>query len=499
MNGWCDDFATLLLKRGLLLKEQAADAVRGYLNFLAKASTLIGLPVAGLTLLLFLSSLIGIQAGWLYQILILLIAIGLVALSVIWLPLLISAEAVMNAMPGGVRATAGRWTRRIGAILFGALVIIIFVRVFRLWRAPAVMVTVTLVLAALTMGGYFGWLVVSPLWRKSVGVALQVTLLVLLVAALLPGPAGLVEELATWGEQRLEGSIYDVTRDQADWWEPESADDLIFVDRQSGRFLIWYHKDAAGNYRLARSRGFDEYGRPLEVADTEAEVRAIREWQLSKDRQRAATEQERREADARRDQEEKLAAEQREKEEADKREQRRVQAVEREKARIEKAERERIASYIVSLPSDRVDYVVFCIEADGQSANDVSSTIARSLDRQAGVDAVDDVFSLAFATDDGYGQMVAGRGRAVLEATKLGEVASKLLLLRMGKAQSSASNRVEGLYSYSAPITIHIIDAADGRKLQQVEISDVTGIGMSTGAARSAFIERLAEQILNRI
>jgi len=494
---WLDDAGTLLFKRALLLKQQLEEVAIRYWHFARRATVWIGGPILAMVAVFFLCSLIGLKAEGVYYALILLIGFGLVALIVVWLPLLIPLEAIVDALPDGARTSIGRWPRRMAAVLFYALLAVVLIKLFKLYRDPGQMLMVALLLAVMWLGGFLGWMKVSPVWRRIIAAKMQVTLLVILLLALLPGPAGLVQELVDWGGGKVEQAVYGVTRADARYWEPESAEQLqaAFVDQRSGRHQVWYTRLEDGGFKVSRAKGYDDFGEPLELADTKSEMESLLEWQRRKDRARKAAELQRQ-----------LEAERRAAEEAERQRQARLEAerkaaeeAERQRlARLEaerQAEARRIASYIGAYPQEPAHYAVFAVDARGERVLELMSEITKSLHSIEGMKVTDQAFAAPFASEEGFERVVSGRGEDELGAMEVRKAADSLLLIRAGREEVGRSTQVSDVQTFSMPVTVTIISTSDGAIQHEYAVNDVTGAGVSEPAAKTAYIERLSTRI----
>jgi hypothetical protein len=493
MSTWWDDFRTLLFKAA----EQTQDIIARYLDFVKDAAIRLTRVLAALLLCFVLSIILGIQSAWLYQTVIVLMALVLIAMIVIALPLLVVSESAFAVLPAPVKESLRSWQRRGAAILFGALLMVVFIRVLRLWESPETMLTVLLIVSVLTLGGYFGWLQISDSWRRFVAVKLQMTLVVIALVSLFPGPARLVGELVGWTEENLRSSVFRITRPSPEWWEPSSVDELRFADAGTGEFLIWYYKDDEGNYRLSTSKGYDDFGRPLKRAETEPEFISIRSWQRAKDEEREAIRRAQAEELARREEEERIAAAERAAELARQEEERRIAEAEREAELAREAERKRLESYIAGRPETRVNYIVFFVDSWGRPSSEVNSIVEEILSK-SGVTAAGAVFSDAFISPKGFDAVAAGKGAVDVVAMRLGEMADRLLLIRGTDEQLAPSRTVAGLHTYSMRISFSLIDASNGQKVREFIIGDVTGAGVSEASAKSTFIERFADAFAQR-
>ena len=530
MSGWWDDFSTLLFKRAVLLKEQAAETVGRYLAFLRRATITLLKPLGVLLLVFLLCVALGIQAAWVYQTLLLLVAGVLLTIVFLALPLLVLVETAYNLLPESLQKTVRVWQRRGAAILFGALLAVALIKVFRLWQSPGTMFNALLILSVLWIGGYFGWLQVSGAWRTFLAAKLQLSLIFIVVMALFPGPAGLVEELVGWAGERLETSVFRVTRPTPQRWQPASADELRFVDEGTGKFLVWYYRDKQGNYELFTSKGYDRSGKPLKLAQTEKEFTAIHEWQRARDQEREMARRAQEDEARRRviaDFEHRMARargfiEQRAFDGAERevRDARNTMVPSRallgdaevgrmdtaadqllstvKLVRAEHHDRLRLRSYVTALPKARVNFIVFFVDFEGKLSQGATSAVAQRLARRESVSAVGDVLSDAFASPRGFDAVVAGKGGADVVAMQLGDAADRLLLIRGSDQRSAPSATVSGLRTYSMKITVSLIDARDGSKLREFAINDITGAGVNETAAKAACIERFAEILATR-
>ncbi len=476
MNDWWDNYSTLLFKHAVLLKEQVTEQAQGlinrvkrYLGFLKWMAPRLILSFIILVLFFVIFVTFGVQSQWLYQTLTLLMTGVLLVMIVFALPLLVLSEAVYEILPDGLKKGLRAWQRRGAAILFGGLLAVVLIRIFRLWQSPATMLTVLPILAVLWLGGYLGWLKTSDVWRRVIAIKLQIALIVIAVVSVLPGPAGLVEELADWAGTRFEATVFGVTRPTPQRWNPTSVDELQFVDHGTGRYLVWYYRDKEGNYQLFKSKGYDDSGKPLKCAETEAEFTTIRDWQRVKDLGRE---------NARRAQDEQVAK----------------RAVEQAR----EAERSRLASYVSSFPKARVNYIVFFVDSAGKPSSEVRSAVVDRLSRTKNITAAGNVFTDAFISPQGFDAVVAGKRAADLAAMRIGDAADRLLLIRGSDAKSVPSSSISGLQTYSMRMTISLIDARDGKKLSEFVINDVAGAGLTEVEARATFSERFADTLAAR-
>ena len=483
MKQWLDDVLTLLFKCLLVSKQRLEEVAIRYWHFAKRATVWIGGPGLALVVLFLLCSLVGLEAEGLYYTLILLVGFGIIALIVVWLPLLILLETAVDALPDGVRASIGRWPRRMAAVLFYALLAIVLIKLFKLYRDPGQMLMVAVLLAVMWLGGFLGWMKVSPAWRQIIATKIQVTMLMILLLALLPGPAGLIQELVDWGGGKVEEAVYEVTRANALYWEPESANQLqsAFVDQRSGRYQMWYTQLRDGEFKLSRSKGYDEFGDQLELADTKPEMELLLEWQRGKDQARKAAERQRQ-----------LETGRRAAEEAERQRQAQLEA-ERQ------AEAHRIASYIRVYPPESVHYAVFAVDSYGGHLPELIEEIARRLNSFKGMTVTDRAFAAPFASEEGFGRVVSGRGEDELNAMEARKAADSLLLIRTGREEVGRSTQVPGVLTFSMPVTVTIISTGNGTVQQEYAVNDVTGAGVSEPAAKTAFFERLSSRIAEKV
>lgn len=775
MNSWWDDFSTLLFKRAMLLQDQAGEALDRAVNaagryvvFLWQRTMQLSKIIGALMVVFLLCIVINVRVEWIYESLLILMGCGLLAIFVLATPVLFPAEIIYNALPDVVKRSIFTWQRRGAAILFGVMVAIIFIKSLRLYQSPGLMLNFMLILATIWLGGYFGWLQISASWRKMLGAKLMWGLAFLTFIALFPGPSRLVEELVHWGEERLETGVFQVTRPTPLRLQPVSADDMQFVDAGTGRFLVWYSVDAQGNYDLYQSKGYGQNGRPLQAADTEEKMAAIRAWQREQDRARAMARQEEdkkrrlqtiaevnqildrarsslergeldqaerevneirgflsskhgvlattdsanvlheqssilatkisqaqetmRQAEKDRQRNElitgceaaikralgfvegrdlekaehevvelraaivskqhlleenemnqmsaqvvsisarikqareamqqakdeqtraellagidrqlqgvrrllesqdidaaerevselrsvlaakrsvlpdkdyndadgesiKLAVQIRQTREAmqqAKDQQKRTELATRFDKRIQHArilvesndyvgaEREvrearaivapnpliigeaklsemmakadetmkhiatsraahddrlRLQSYIIAMPKIKVNYVVFSVDSNGKASNEHDSVVLSRLNRMKSITAASGVFADAFVGPRGFEAVASGKAAQDVAAMKLGSVADRLLLIRIKDAKSAESTTVLGLRTYTANVIVSIIDAADGKRIHELAISDIVGAGVDERAARNTFLQRFVDALADR-
>jgi hypothetical protein len=499
MSSWVDDFSTLLFKRAVLAKDQASALVGRYLVFVKGAAIALSKPLAVCVVAFVVCAAFGVRAPWLYEILIFGIVGFLLALIVVALPLLILSQAVFDLLPQSLQNAARAWQRRGGVILFCGLAAIFVIRAFRLWQAPDRMLTVVGIVALLWFGGALGWLAVSDAWRRVLAAKLWITLIIIAIVTMLPGPAGLVEELANFAGDRVQGAIHGITRPTPGRFIPASADDLraSFVDRGSGAFLLWYSKNERGDYSFYKSKGYDDLGSPLQQASTQAEFDAMVAWQRTKDIEMEAA---RHAEDAKRAQDleaARIAEVKRAEEEARVKEAEQVAAAERAAKEAEAANQARLSSYVSGTLFEPVHYVVLVVDHLGKISEQLTTVVASQL-IGSGTTAAGGVFSEAFVCPEGLESVEAGEGVDDLAAMGIAGKTKRVLLIRAAAPTMSASNKISGVRTCAMRMTIAVIDAKSGAKLSQFAIGDVSGAGVTDDAACSAFAERFAEQLINR-
>jgi hypothetical protein len=174
----------------------------------------------------------------------------------------------------------------------------------------------------------------------------------------------------------------------------------------------------------------------------------------------------------------------------------RIQATRVEQAKAER-ERSRLASYIVAMPKERVNYIVFCVDSAGNPAGGMTSAIVDRLSGK-GMAAAGDVFAAAFSSPEGFDAAFDGKAAGDVVALRLGDVADRLLLMRADTPRSTPSKSVPGVITYSVSVTVSVIDAKVGKRLRDFVISDVAGAGLTEAAAKSTFIDRFAEALATR-
>ncbi|HRP63654.1 MAG TPA: hypothetical protein PK400_10200 [Phycisphaerales bacterium] len=560
MSEWWDDFMTLMFKRAVLLSGEATDRAREvitrYLSILKWFTACGALALAAFAILLFGFAALNIQWGWLYPVLIALMTIVLLVMIFVALPVLWLLQGGYELLPRNLKEPLLAWQRRGGAILFGALITLVFINVFKLWQSPGRMLLALLILATFGVGLAIGWWRISDNVRKGIAVKLLISLFAIAILAKFP----LVSEVTDWIGDRAEAAVFRATRPTPERYYPNSTDELreAFVHRGTGEFLIWYFRDERGNYEFYKSKGYDRLGRPLKQAETQREFDALVAWQSAKEferetarrakeeeaaRTRALQEQERKAQQSRaisaysqhletarelftagdldgaeraiRDADSTLASnrnvlnvddleaaqrsirELRSEINAVRAEKRQIEEERLSAERAKEAERLRLASYINALPTEQVNYIVFLADSHGKPSAKLTSAIVERLGGE-GIIAAGDVFSDRFISPTGFDAFFSGAGGADIAAMGINNVAHRLLLIRGGKPESSASGTVSRVRTYSMPMTISVIDTHNGTRLFNFVIDDITGAGVNEAAATSAFIERFADALAQR-
>lgn len=539
MFQWWEDFLMRTFKGATLFARDADDrsqVVGRYLAFVKWATVLGILAVA-----------VCFSMGWVYPTLVV-----LAAMTVVYLPILCVFQAGYEALPTPLQRSLSAWLRRGGSLLLGALVIVVFVESFRLRESREAL----LILAALGVGVATGWWSVSDRVRKFIGARLLFGLFAIAIAARFP----IVSEAFAWAGQKATRFITGVMKPSPGRFVPSSTDELrgALVDQGTGEFLVWYCQDENRDYEFYRAKGYDRFGRPLELADTQTEFDAMIAWQLDKDaehaqelrRQEAELAQQHAEENARQERQRREAfdefAENRDAAkdlllsedfdgaylalhradasirrhrdlldvhavfvamgelehirmdvEAARLERMQIEAAEEAAAIAREAERTRRASYLDVLPDRRVNYIVFAVGSAEGSLREVAAVTATRLSDTAVVSA-GYVFSEAFASPAGFDAFFSGRGSDDIVAMELGAVADRLLLIRAAEPVLRVSRASSKVQTYSRSMHAVVIDACDGRKLSEFVLRDISGAGVTESAAHSAFIERFAAAIAAR-
>ena len=352
-----------------------------------------------------------------------------------------------------------------------------------------------LIVSILALGAYLGWLQVSPRWRGFIGTKIQIVLLTILLLSMFPGPAALVKETFDWVGQKAESAVYSQTR-EAQWWEPSSADELVFVDKQSGDKLIWYYETENGGYRLSRSKGYDEYGEPLELADTREEMEAITAWQKKIDKDRMVAE---RAAAAKHDEERRMAAEESARQERIEQQERAEAETQLAKQRAEQAreaERRRLSSYVQSLPSERVDYAAYGIRENSHHWPALSSSLADQIETVTTRSASAGIFTDAFNGQGGFEKAEAGLFGDDFDRLGLATSVSQVILVRIHDESTTASHSVRGVKTYAARASVTVVDTRTGERVKDFSVGDIRGAGVTSELAESSYVERLAPRIV---
>lgn len=497
MNPWWEDAATLLFKRGLLLTEQGRDAFVRYWAFLKKATAALAVPFVILSLFFVLFALLGLESALLYQSLIVLISLILIALIAIWLPILIPLEAILDALPTKLKASLQTWPRRMAAILFCALAVSLLISMFELWRVPGRMLVIMLIIGMITLGGYIGWFRLDPAWRAVVRAGMWIVMSVLLLGALLPGPAVLIRELGHSWYEGIEDVVVRNTRPESDYWYPTSEAELRsqLIDFRSGRAQVWFTPVAGGGFKLARSKGYNEYGEPLEQADTQSEIETLLAWQRERDVAREAEERKSQAEAGRRQEAARRLVEEQAVQLAEQWEQDRLRAARAAAEEAERAEALRIASYVAALPSERVDYIVYGVGTESGYSTALTSAVVRGLTGTGRTKADGAVLTPAFASDAGFGRASMGRGADDLRAMKLHDVADRLLLVQAMEAASGMSASLDNVHTFRMTVFVTVITTETGERVRVYRLEDVVGAGVNEGAAKAAFFVRLADRI----
>ncbi|MEI6702630.1 MAG: hypothetical protein WCL71_03725 [Deltaproteobacteria bacterium] len=260
----------------------------------------------------------------------------------------------------------------------------------------------------------------------------------------------------------------------------QSGRDIPFSDK-TGHSMIWYAETHNGGFELftAKSEGlYTPDGRKLRPADSENVRQSIRNWVDQETARSAAAKASR------------LAAD----EEAN---QRRTQAAlqEQEAARID-SEKARRASYIDILPTTRVNYVVCAAHENGGLIPELSGLVVKG-QKAVGKTASDTVFSQEFAKS-ALRPWMAGKGAKDLRAMEITKIADRLVLIEVKNERITESQRFANLRTASGTMTVTIIDPADGRKIDEYTIGDVSGAGVSDASAWAAFYERVVDELLKQ-
>ena len=532
MSGWWDDIGILLFKHAILLEERGRAAITRYLGFLGRAAIFAWCSTSLLVLCFVVAGAIGIQSPWLYQTLTLLMTGVLLATILVALPLLVLSQAVYEILPDELQRALLACQRRGVAILFAGFLAVVLIRMFRLWQSPATMFTVLSIVAVLWLGGSLGWLKTPDIWRKLIALKLQMALIVVAVLAMLPGSGPLAEGLAHWAGAWVEATIGRIIYPAPERWNPASAADLQFVDRGTGRHLVWYCRNEQGDYQLYKAKGYDDLGAPLKCAETEGEIAAIRNWQRARDDEREKAR--RAQAEAARqetidgfeqlvtrarghiDQHKFDDAEREAREAGDVLSQRRTSLAETDFAQRDKIARDllahikttrveydqaeyrrlRLASYVTSLPKTRVNYIVFFVYSDAKPSKDVTLALVSGLASKK-ISAAAEVFSEQFVCLEGLDKVTRGDGAADLADMGLRQVADRLLLIRGSDAKAAPAS-VNGVSTFAMRMTVTLIDAGNGTKLNQFVIDDLAGAGVNATNARAMFLQRFADMLAAR-
>lgn len=275
-----------------------------------------------------------------------------------------------------------------------------------------------------------------------------------------------------------------------------SSKDIDFVDLKGRPKICFAQRDDGGfDFWYSRSENlFAPDARQYQLADTEEERARIKKWVDDEELKRRAEEQATRrqeavqqaEREAKRVQDDEVA---------------RARRLEDEKARIkaaaeerQKAETERLASYVIAVPKQPVDCIVFCRDPAGVPAFEPTSLIVARLSAM-GVTATGDVFSKAYICPEGFDKAFSGGGGQDLKAMGMGSVTRRILLASAGNGKSTSSKSVAGMKTHSTTMTLALIDATDGSVLSRLVLGDITGAGVSELSARTAFYERFADAV----
>jgi hypothetical protein len=257
-----------------------------------------------------------------------------------------------------------------------------------------------------------------------------------------------------------------------------SGKDIPFTDKK-GHSMIWYAETNEGGFDLftAKSEGlYTPDGRKLIPADAEKVRQSIRIWvdQVS--------------AKSASDYAARLTAE---------KESLRQQAdealKEQERNRIEN-DNARRASYIGTLPVLKVNYAVCSAHESGVPIPELSTMIVKKL-RERGKTASQTILSRDFA-NGALSSFMAGRGAEDLKAMGLSNIVEHLVLIVGSNEQINESKLFANLLNTSGTMTVAVIDAVDGRKVQEYTITDGIGSGVNDAAAWAAFYEWFTDELL---
>lgn len=477
MNQIISDYFALLFKYAELGRLEILSIIERYLQLLHKVFVYLVIPCLSACALLILSAMAGIESEWWYQALIIFTGVCAITMSIILFPILASIETILDILPDSVSRGLSTWLKRYAIIIFAVLGAIIAIRLFRLYENPSRMVTIGLLSLFLALGVYIGWLRVAKVWARAISVTIPVTVIAMIYITLFPGPSNLAGELVAWSGDRLESSVFEITRPQPERWEVENADDLRFVDEGTGKYLVWYYVDSEGNYVLYKAPGYGPLGDPLEAADEEKEILDIIAWKEQQDeirRQQVLAEE--RAALRRKQEAERLAKEQ---------------------ARLTHIER--IKGYITKKPAEPVDYIVFCIGDGGDPNTGVSAKLTTRLNAAPETTAVDGIFTNTFVASNGYERVVTGAAADDFAVLDFDESVEHLIFIKVQDSQIKRSETIDGLYSYTANADVQLINPSTGSVQKKFSMKDVVGAGVTDATAKGAFQDRLIEAIIKNI
>lgn len=278
---------------------------------------------------------------------------------------------------------------------------------------------------------------------------------------------------------------------------PSESEEVLFVT-EAGKPMIWYATREGGGYDLYTSSGTGPFyakdGRKLALAESPEIRRDISEWldqeaarreavRLSEERKRreqARQEEARRAARAREEEMERIAREK--------------EAEARRAILARAAEAERRASYLLmdELP-EQVSYLVQAVGPNQKMLNEIQLQVVELL-RERGASAETGIFSSEFVKSGAFDLFYNGKAETDLQQMPLGEMGERLMLVKCPVFRTELSQRVAGLHRAVIEMSIHLVDAKDGRILERYHFEAV-GPGASEAIALDAASQRIRTEM----
>jgi hypothetical protein len=400
-----------------------------------------------------------------------LVGVPTLAIGALLIPVTMAFEILRSLFPDGYRTLMSAAQMLLCAffgILFFAVILLVFPP-----QNPVAFLFVVPITIALAWGVGFGLVRTNPAMFLRTPVLLGIGFVFLVTVGMMSMP-NLRSKLRTL--PKSVDSAFVAAPKPVDFVSSKEID-FVTVD---GEVKIWYAERVEGGYDLFRCEGYGPYyapdGRRLMKADNDAIRVKISNWVDHATMQHAESERKAEQERGAREHEKRSAAKQQQEEET---------------ARAEKARRE---SYLITatLPA-KVNYIVCAATITKKPLDDFASGLAKQL-KDNGVPASSAVFAPAFATEGGFDNFYSGKGVLDIKAMPLAGMGGKLLLVRCDESATKASATVPGLFNASVKMSLRILDASDGKILDEFHL---TGIGPGTGekAAEAAAFERILEQV----